>query len=134
MVSQRYEELASEILNDGLVDDNGRARLRAMRIAEGVDDLQHVRILRKLGWTLDNYEEGRKETAAIMYAAMSADGIQKRLTKVFVDQLAGVAQGNAGDQGIPAPHSMKSMESPSERNAKYPAIGVVPLEAQPSAL
>ena len=49
-----------ETLREGSVDEEGRAALRRHRLANGIDSLHHVRVLKKLGWTLDDLEEGRK--------------------------------------------------------------------------
>lgn len=55
-----YKALLEEVLQDGTVDDGGRAKLRAHRVANSVDQLHHVNLLIGAGWTLDDLEEGRK--------------------------------------------------------------------------
>lgn len=47
------------MLRDGTVNDKGRSRLRLHRQKNGVDSLHHLRVLKKLGWTLDQLEEGK---------------------------------------------------------------------------
>lgn len=47
------------MLRSGVVDDDGRTKLRQYRIAKGIDSLHHVRVLRKMGWTLDDFEAGK---------------------------------------------------------------------------
>ena len=42
------------------MDEEGRAALRRHRLANGIDSLHHVRVLKKMGWTLDDLEEGSK--------------------------------------------------------------------------
>lgn len=58
--SRGYEALLRETLREGVVDEEGRAALRKHRLANEIDSLHHVRVLKKLGWTLDDLEEGRK--------------------------------------------------------------------------
>lgn len=58
--SRGYEALLLETLQGGTVDEEGRAALRRHRLANGIDSLHHVRVLKKMGWTLDDLEEGRK--------------------------------------------------------------------------
>ena len=58
--SREYEALLRETLRQGAVDEEGRAALRRHRVANGIDSLHHLRVLTKLGWTLDDLEEGRK--------------------------------------------------------------------------
>lgn len=60
MSSKRYETLVREILRDGTIDDEGRATLRAHRIANDIDSLHHIRVLSKLGWDLDDLEVGKR--------------------------------------------------------------------------
>ncbi|CAM9344113.1 unnamed protein product [Ectocarpus sp. 8 AP-2014] len=56
--SRTYEALAKEVLRDGTVNDKGRAKLRIHRQNNGIDSLHHMRVLKKLGWSLDQLEEG----------------------------------------------------------------------------
>ncbi|CAM9328538.1 unnamed protein product [Laminaria digitata] len=58
--SREYEALMRETLREGAVDEEGRAALRRHRVANGIDSQHHVRVLTKVGWTLDDLEEGRK--------------------------------------------------------------------------
>lgn len=58
--SRTYETLVREVLRDGTIDDEGRATLRAHRIANDIDSLHHMRVLRKLGWDLDDLEAGKR--------------------------------------------------------------------------
>lgn len=48
------------MLRGGVVDDAGRTKLREYRMAKGIDSLHHVRILKTLGWTLNDLEAGRR--------------------------------------------------------------------------
>lgn len=57
--SRTYEALARDVLRDGTVNDKGRSKLRLHRKKNGVDSLHHLHVLKKLGWTLDQLEEGR---------------------------------------------------------------------------
>lgn len=56
--SRTYEALAREVLCDGTVSAKGRTKLRLHRQKNGVDSLHHLRVLKKLGWSLDQLEEG----------------------------------------------------------------------------
>lgn len=56
--SRTYEALARQVLQDGTVTDKGRTKLRLHRQKNGVDALHHLRVLKKLGWSLDQLEEG----------------------------------------------------------------------------
>ena len=58
--SREYEALVRDVLRDGAVDDAGRTKLRDYRMDEGVGSLHHLRVLDKVGWTLDDLEEGRR--------------------------------------------------------------------------
>lgn len=58
--SRRYENLVRQVLRGGAIDDEGRATLRAHRIANDIDSLHHIRVLRKLGWDLDDLEAGKR--------------------------------------------------------------------------
>eukprot|EP00903_Cladosiphon_okamuranus_P009554 g9098.t1 len=69
--SRAYEALAREVLCDGSVSDKGRTRLRLHRQKNGVDSLHHLRVLKKLGWSLDQLEEGTILDRPII-ASMSA--------------------------------------------------------------
>lgn len=48
------------VLRTGAVDAAGRAQLREHRMQHGIDALRHLHVLRKLGWNLDDFEEGHK--------------------------------------------------------------------------
>ncbi|CAM9450650.1 unnamed protein product [Scytosiphon promiscuus] len=56
--SRTYEALARDVLRHGTVNEKGRAILRMHRQKNGIDALRHIRVLRKLGWNLDQFEEG----------------------------------------------------------------------------
>ncbi|CAN0433459.1 unnamed protein product, partial [Hapterophycus canaliculatus] len=56
--SRTYEALARDVLRDGTVNDKGRSLLRMHRHKNGIDSLRHIRVLKKLGWDLDQFEEG----------------------------------------------------------------------------
>lgn len=58
--SREYEALARDVLRDGVASEKGRTTLRRYRIANGVDSQHHMRVLRKLGWSLDDLEVGRR--------------------------------------------------------------------------
>ncbi|CAN0355341.1 unnamed protein product [Pylaiella littoralis] len=56
--NRTYEALAREVLQDGSVSDKGRTKLRIHRQKNGIDSLHHMHVLEKLGWSLDQLEEG----------------------------------------------------------------------------
>ncbi|CAM9481891.1 unnamed protein product [Ascophyllum nodosum] len=58
--SREYEALVRDVLRDGAVDDAGRTKLRDYRMDKGVGSLHHLRVLDKVGWTLDDLEEGKR--------------------------------------------------------------------------
>lgn len=56
--NKEYESLVKNVLRAGVVDVAGRAQLRKHRVKHGIDAMHHLRVLRKLGWSLDDFEEG----------------------------------------------------------------------------
>ncbi|CAM9181723.1 unnamed protein product, partial [Ectocarpus sp. 13 AM-2016] len=74
--SRTYEALAKEVLRDGTVTDKGRAKLRIHRQNNGVDSLHHMRVLKKLGWSLDQLEEGTTASQPIPLSTTTPDGTQ----------------------------------------------------------
>ncbi|CAM9593621.1 unnamed protein product [Discosporangium mesarthrocarpum] len=60
--SMEYEEMMKKVLQSGGVRDKDRVMLRAHRVANNMDAIQHLRVLRKLGWNLNEFEAGHKST------------------------------------------------------------------------
>lgn len=88
MSSKEYESLVQQVLQDGTVDESGRAKLRMYRVKNGIDQTQHLRVLGKFGWSLDDYEEGRKGLYRRLHPSISRAITLTHSTATFVSQLA----------------------------------------------
>lgn len=50
----------TDVLRDGTVTEEERTTLRKHRLQHGMDAVHHIGVLEKLGWTLNEYEEGKR--------------------------------------------------------------------------
>ncbi|CAM9481961.1 unnamed protein product [Ascophyllum nodosum] len=108
--SQEYEALVREVLRDGAVDDAGRTKLRDYRVDKGVDSLHHLRVLDKMGWTLDDLEEGKRLARPAGASASAPGGVRGNaerspladlLGKEAVDEEACAVVDEGGEKGGP---------------------------------
>lgn len=103
LASQEYEAVVREVLCKGVVDDEGRAKLRAHREAHGIDWLDHIYILSKLGWSYDDLEEGRivdsSATSLARFKRTSQKFKHQMFTRRAAQQLAEGSEANQGQAG-----------------------------------
>lgn len=59
---REYELMMAAVLADGAVDPAERALLAEFAAEHGVSDEQHAELLRRAGWTTDEYAAGAKST------------------------------------------------------------------------
>ena len=99
-----------EVLRDGAVDDAGRTKLRDYRVDKGVDSLHHLRVLDKMGWTLDDLEEGKRLARPAGASASAPGGVRGNaerspladlLGKEAVDEEACAVVDEGGEKGGP---------------------------------
>ena len=58
-VMRQYQSLLSKALantDDEVLSDHHRTELRVFRVKHGVNSAAHLSVLKKLGWTVDEYE------------------------------------------------------------------------------
>lgn len=85
------------VLQNGTVDEKGRARLREHRYEHGVDSNHHLRVLRKLGWSMDDYEEGKRGLHPPVVQNTSSPKSLQRMSTFVSQVLATVEKDSAND-------------------------------------
>lgn len=90
----------AKVLENGTVNTEGRKKLREHRVTHGIDAMHHIRVLRKLGWNLDDFEEGRKGAHPVAPQALSSSTVVGRSPVRFVSEvMASVAKGDETGTG-----------------------------------
>lgn len=95
--TQEYEKLMRDVLKNGTVDEKGRARLRDHRYEHSVDSNHHLRVLRKLGWSMDDFEEGKRGLHPPVVQHTSSPKALQRMSTFVTQVLATVENDSADD-------------------------------------
>jgi len=64
-----YQQLLLSVLNDGKVSNHEKGTLRRFRQIHFITDAEHKRILNRVGWSEEEYEQGFRREQAEMYQA-----------------------------------------------------------------